>query len=214
MLCPVCSCDEESILHIFRDCHFARVTWAISPIANSMLDWFWEVKTRTTFEDFELFLCTCWSIWRNRNLVVHENKRKDPDQSIDFVAKFVRSYKDARNTHGEIIAWKRSRKQYIQSPELAEAVVAHEAVLLAKSLQVRRVILEGDCKSVIQMLQDSSPCLSAAGVYVDQIRNSISDFDCIRFCFVPRLGNTLAHLLAHNFSMDAEGGSVLPPDVV
>lgn len=56
VMCPVCECGDESILHIFRDCHFVRITWAISPIPNSLLftdsnspwDWFQEIRSRTT----------------------------------------------------------------------------------------------------------------------------------------------------------------------
>lgn len=36
VLCSVCKCGEESVFHIFTECHYARIFWALSPISNSV----------------------------------------------------------------------------------------------------------------------------------------------------------------------------------
>lgn len=59
------------------------------------------------------------------------------------------------------------------------------------------------------MLQTTVPCLAPCGVFVDLICNASAYFDSVSFLFIPRLGNTLAHYLARNFS-DDDGGTILP----
>lgn len=34
---PVWDCGDETILHVFRDCHFARIVWALSPLSQMLL---------------------------------------------------------------------------------------------------------------------------------------------------------------------------------
>lgn len=104
VLCPVCQCRIESIIHVFRDCHYARISWALSPIPNLLLQsdlgdawhWFLEVKDKLSKEDFDLFVCICWSIWRNRNRVVHEGRRDDPAMSASFAPAYVQEFKAAQ----------------------------------------------------------------------------------------------------------------------
>lgn len=36
-LCPICGCAKETTIHVFRDCHFARIMWARSRIPNMLL---------------------------------------------------------------------------------------------------------------------------------------------------------------------------------
>lgn len=119
----------------------------------------------------------------------------------------------ARNDMGRVIARSRKRVQYVQDPELAESLATQLAVKLALSLQLQQVCLEGDCSNLIKNLQSSSPCLADSGTVIDDILALISSFSCVRFSFVPILGNVLAHLLSRNFSVDDEGGNVLPSDI-
>lgn len=84
--CPVCCCGDESVLHLLHDCHYARVFWALSPIANHVFlsaasnvwDWVISVRGSTSQFDFEHFICSCWSVWSNRNKIVHEGWGYDP----------------------------------------------------------------------------------------------------------------------------------------
>lgn len=116
----------------------------------------------------------------------------------------------ARSHTGEVIAWSRRRVQYIQDPELAEAMATILAVNLAISLQHSQFEIESDCLNLVKMLQSTDPCLAPCGVFVDLIRNIVPNFGSLVFLFIPRLGNTLAHSLAHNVSEDADGGNTLP----
>lgn len=264
-LCVVVMLNRFYILYYER--LSLRASWAISPLPNSLLnsddnriwDWFMAIKSKASKEDLELFVCTCWSIWRNRNNIVHEGKRKEPASTIQFASNYLQQVKEAqnpfsqprppesqscwvppeagivkinfdasvlrsplsiglgavaRNQQGDVIAWSRRKLLYLQQPELAEALAARLAADLAQRLQVRQAILEGDCITVIKSLQSSRPCLSAAGVFIDEIKSLVRVFDSLNFSHVSRQCNTLAHQLARGFSIDSDGGPDLPSDIL
>lgn len=36
-VCPLCNESDETILHVFRTCHFTRLFWALSDIPSAAL---------------------------------------------------------------------------------------------------------------------------------------------------------------------------------
>lgn len=64
VVCPVCMAGEESVLHIFKGCDFARLTWAVSPFSDSIIncctdtcsDWVTQVRRRIDVDEFCLLL--------------------------------------------------------------------------------------------------------------------------------------------------------------
>lgn len=105
VLCPVCKCGEESIYHVFAECH-VRLYWALSPISNILLmaattsgniwEWILAVRNLCTIEEFEYFVCSCWSIWANRNKIIHECMGFDPLDANHFIARYIRRYQEAQ----------------------------------------------------------------------------------------------------------------------
>lgn len=81
--CPVCLGTGEDALHVFRDCHFARQYWAIANIpmftlhynVSCVWDWIQSIKGAMNKEEFMFFVVSCWSIWYNRNRMLHEGER-------------------------------------------------------------------------------------------------------------------------------------------
>lgn len=68
-----------------------------------------------------------------------------------------------RNNKRDILAWSRRRIPFTQEPKLAEAFAVRLAAQLAIQLHARQVTIEGDCSSIIRILQSSSVYLSSAG---------------------------------------------------
>lgn len=79
-VCPVCACGTDTLLHIFTECHYARLFWAFSPLSNHVYvpaardawEWIKAIQSGVSRRDFEVFVCSCWSIWMNCNKIVHE----------------------------------------------------------------------------------------------------------------------------------------------
>ncbi|KAL0375755.1 UNVERIFIED_CONTAM: hypothetical protein Scaly_0693100 [Sesamum calycinum] len=70
----------------------------------------------------------------------------------------------ARDSAGPCLWWKFVRKKGSLEPELVEAFEARDAVLLARSLGWRRIILEGDCANLYTRLSSSQLDCSALGL--------------------------------------------------
>lgn len=77
---PVSNCGIEYVLHLFTECHYARIFWALSSVSNliyvpatgSVWEWVMAVREAMTPAGFEFFVCSCWHIWANRNKIIHE----------------------------------------------------------------------------------------------------------------------------------------------
>lgn len=64
-ICHVCLEAVESVIHVFKHCHFARVVWAISGIPmvvivapyTNLWDWIFTVKQGISADQFVEFVC-------------------------------------------------------------------------------------------------------------------------------------------------------------
>ncbi|KAL0442132.1 UNVERIFIED_CONTAM: putative mitochondrial protein [Sesamum radiatum] len=115
-----------------------------------------------------------------------------------------------RNSLGSCIAWLSHRFTRSASPELAEAIAAREALLLASKRGFSNLLLEGDREILIHKLQNPIPDSSPLGVVIDDIKHLANQLNC-SFSIVRRSGNVVAHVLAQNSGSRLEGSSVCPP---
>ncbi|KAK4431098.1 hypothetical protein Salat_0871800 [Sesamum alatum] len=92
---------------------------------------------------------------------------------------------------------------------IKQALAAREAISLAIQSGWNGVIIEGDCLSLLHLLESNKDDNSSSRTIVNEIRSFCSYIDCT-FSFVRRTGNTVAHTLAKYFGVRAEGSSVLP----
>lgn len=77
-VCPVCSCDR-SALHLLTDCAHARCLWALTGLSklvytadkHDIWEWICSIRQQAAPADFEVFVVATWSIWGNRNKLVH-----------------------------------------------------------------------------------------------------------------------------------------------
>lgn len=82
------------------------------------------------------------------------------------------------------------------SVELAEALVAHRAVVFAQEMSIFKVLIEGDCLRVISALKVPAGCHTLYGNIVEDTHRLASQFQICSFSHVRRRGNMLAHALA------------------
>lgn len=106
VVCHVCKCGEESIYHIFAECHYARIYCALSYVSHITLmaagttqtvkDWIIVVRKLSTAQEFDFFVCSCWSIWANRNKIIYEGAGFEPLDANHFIARYIDSYQTSR----------------------------------------------------------------------------------------------------------------------
>ncbi|XP_021741826.1 uncharacterized protein LOC110708037 [Chenopodium quinoa] len=82
--------------------------------------------------------------------------------------------------------------------EVAEAKAVLFGLQLAGELGVQQIVLESDCLLVIQALRNKSTGSSSIHLVLDDIYAKSSNFVNVRWSFVKRGGNKIAHALAHS----------------
>ena len=95
-VCPICREQDESIIHLFHECKFARDVWRklvvppshVSSFANNFEVWLKnnclsEVRHLGSIPWCFLFLFAVWNLWKNRNRVVFENSI--PNLTLDKI---------------------------------------------------------------------------------------------------------------------------------
>ena len=83
------------------------------------------------------------------------------------------------------------------SVETVEVMAGRRALLFAKELGFERVLVEGDSEGVIKAIKEKSLLSSGWGHLLKDIHALSLSFSCISFLHVKRLGNRVAHSLAH-----------------
>lgn len=99
-LCPVCLEVNESVLHIFSTCQFARLIWAISALPaqcftvpnSDFWNWIHAIIQGLMTHQFDYFVCVYWCLWNHRNCIVHDGKHGDPMELVLFSADYLQRF--------------------------------------------------------------------------------------------------------------------------
>ena len=86
------------------------------------------------------------------------------------------------------------------SAELAEAMGIREALSWVKNQNLSNVVLESDCLQIVQAIRSSFLCFSLLGRVVKECRVLLTSLKNknVKFRFVKRSANKVAHFLARN----------------
>ncbi|KAK4415823.1 hypothetical protein Salat_2689700 [Sesamum alatum] len=76
----LCGEELEDVIHVLALCPFARLVWVVSsvpwdivaPTTGDVESWFRRIRSRGTWQDFEMAAMTSWALWYNRNKKVFE----------------------------------------------------------------------------------------------------------------------------------------------
>ena len=90
-ICPVCKCQDETIVHLLQDCGIAREFWRKLEVPPSLVSSFTEnfdswlkvnclsmVGHKSAVPWSTVFLFAVWSLWKNRNNVMFDNTIPNP----------------------------------------------------------------------------------------------------------------------------------------
>ncbi|KAK8559320.1 hypothetical protein V6N12_042599 [Hibiscus sabdariffa] len=103
----------------------------------------------------------------------------------------------ARDWNGDIQASGAKMIQSPCSPNLAEAEAFLAGVVLATAKGWKQVVLEGDAIEIVNRLANSILDFSALGTQLKPVREATKNFIFSSFLYVNRIGNKIAHELAH-----------------
>ncbi|XP_074301446.1 uncharacterized protein LOC141632836 [Silene latifolia] len=87
-------------------------------------------------------------------------------------------------------------------PDIAEAKAAEFGLRTALQMGLDNVVLESDSSTLITMLKSKSIPANYLGRVGFEILEIAKSFTCIRFSFVRRDGNCVAHGMAHLMPLD------------
>ncbi|KAK8488616.1 hypothetical protein V6N12_047070 [Hibiscus sabdariffa] len=88
---------------------------------------------------------------------------------------------------------------FTRDPEMTEAKACEQAVLLARDLGFRKVIIEGDALNVINKLNNHVEDRPDIGAIVKNIQDVRKQFQNISFVHVSRRCNRVAHTLVKDY---------------
>ena len=91
-----------------------------------------------------------------------------------------------------------------QSVEMAKALAAKRAVQLASEMSFLRVMVDGDCKRVVQALQAQGRSFTLYRHVIEDVRRIGAMLQTCSFHHVLREGNSLAHSLARRPVLTAD----------
>jgi ribonuclease HI len=88
------------------------------------------------------------------------------------------------------------KKQVLVRPIVAEAIAAFYAMLFAKEKGYKQMCFEGDALTIVKEVNNTYPCDSSHGHFVEDVKLGLLTFEFSRFSHVKREANMAAQVLA------------------
>ncbi|KAK8998041.1 hypothetical protein V6N11_012573 [Hibiscus sabdariffa] len=130
---------------------------------------------------------------------VSESLKFNFDASFNSFEKRSTSSIIIRDSSGQPMAASTFPQLFTRDPEMTEAKACEQAVLLARDLGFRKVIIEGDALNVINKLNNHVEDRPDIGAIVKNIQDVRKQFQNISFVHVSRRCNRVAHTLVKDY---------------
>ncbi|XP_071723967.1 uncharacterized protein [Rutidosis leptorrhynchoides] len=225
--CPVCDCDNETILHLFRECCWVvflgralHLDSVVDDLSNNLFDWLNSVFTALSGEKLCLFALTAFWIWSNLNRTIFYAVCARPGMVVYSVTYWLANLRtldqlcavtfdgvQTSNRYGLIARDKDGRVLEVESGRIGEVEVEDalhaqaSATLFAMNkinrLPGQKFIIEGDCQVLIQELQKQDRSLMSCGLLINDMKDETSCLSFLHFSFISCNGNKVANYLAH-----------------
>ncbi|KAK9272861.1 hypothetical protein L1049_003239 [Liquidambar formosana] len=205
-------------------------------------EWLVDISKLGGTDNMVQVVMVMWMMWNNRNWLLHEGKRMEPQQLIErantLLQDFIKiqgegrtvgvkisarwrppttgTYKVnvdgarfddkksvglgvvVRDFEGQLIAAASKRMDGLFPPAQVEAVAMCFAMDFVRDQSLRSVIMEGDNLEVVRGINSYGMDLSPVGLIIEDIQCKAKTlFESVVFSHVGRIGNTVAHGLAH-----------------
>ncbi|KAL0013414.1 hypothetical protein SO802_000483 [Lithocarpus litseifolius] len=102
-VCPICGEEPESLIHALISCDYALSVWCLwqgYPIelllnAKDYTSLVHQISSSSTTKQLEFFFAISWSIWYNRNMLVHNENGLPPLQIWEMAKSIVENFQEA-----------------------------------------------------------------------------------------------------------------------
>ncbi|KAF8408042.1 hypothetical protein HHK36_007182 [Tetracentron sinense] len=104
-VCGVCGEEGETILHVLKNCHYARQVWLLSQLglrsdatsADSLSSWVEEIMKSHGEEGLSAFFMIAWSIWKHRNEYIFSGVKMTPFNCVQRANKLLADFHNAND---------------------------------------------------------------------------------------------------------------------
>ncbi|KAF7819670.1 uncharacterized protein G2W53_025125 [Senna tora] len=103
-----------------------------------------------------------------------------------------------RNHTGRCLVAMTKRFEVATTVDTLEALAVYEGLMLAKSMSILNIEVEGDSAKVFKLLNKKGTDQSYLGIIIEDILELSSFFNFVSFKWIRRETNKLAHILAHD----------------
>ncbi|KAA3464775.1 reverse transcriptase [Gossypium australe] len=198
-------------------------------------DWLTMVVVSLSLEKCRTFCIALWSIWGDRNSRIHENQIDQAKRSSDLFIAISKNWTDkwrhppgsrikinfdgafderskvsafgvvVRGSRGNILISSVDIHRGVHAAFAAEAIACRGATQIALAMEEEGIIIEGDSLTVIKKCQNTDQDKSQISPYIYDIHSMKSRDRSLKYEFIPRSANNLAHVLAAESLRRKEG---------
>ncbi|XP_024039324.1 uncharacterized protein LOC127898872 [Citrus sinensis] len=162
---------------------------------HDILEFIYEVWSTWGKTEAEQAIAFCWAVWFARNKRIFERKKLNPRALAAKAESLLEAYHRARKPDASHIHnVKRIVQKKWEPPPRNFLKVNVDAV--AKELSLSALIMEADCKEVVDLLNNTKGSRTGISWVISDIQEKRRDFKEVKFRHIPRTCNTCAHSLA------------------
>ncbi|GAB2254414.1 hypothetical protein Droror1_Dr00022223 [Drosera rotundifolia] len=216
--CPICEAAPESRLHALSDCPGVRIAWHRTSVNQSLpqgysqfKDWCFDSLERLSKIEMEELVSLMYFLWTNRSMGQKSSQLdlypelliptcRSSEQPFRIQARLPRatqqevgSRRNGSSLRGLTVDWE-------LEAVVGEALAIKAGLVLAKSVGVERVIMESDCKELIDMLRTGAGDLSLQGKIIEECLALMGSFPEVQYSCIFREANRVAHEIALHVS--------------
>ncbi|KAK8608811.1 hypothetical protein V6N13_024224 [Hibiscus sabdariffa] len=218
--CPFCHSSGESIEHLMRDCCFTRQVLDKQRMLLVAYWVIWITRNKVVHEGLIPSVIKCVSfieasVRESDALFMspHTLPVKAPEIWQALQANIIKCNFDAafsacsrepiarvlcRDSGGMIMAACSTPHYHVADAFVVEALACLQAIVFAKELEFRRIVVEGDSLSVIKKVNCNIADKLIIAPIIHDIKEAARNLESVSFCFARREANNDAHVLARD----------------
>ncbi|MBA0753740.1 hypothetical protein Gogos_005518 [Gossypium gossypioides] len=183
-----------------------NLLWVLSQSQLNIKDWLSWIFQNGSNELCRKICCVMWVTWNERNKALHEGIKNSGRWAAEAVGKYLMELEELRTrigdrlggqeARGDILASRTVQHGNVASPFVVEALACSQAVAFGRRLGVNMVEIKGDSLAIINKCNSTEIDRLEIGNIIRDIQHNKAGFSEVRFKYLSRTTNRLAHSIA------------------